>query len=55
MKIFRYSLTIDDEIRAETIEDAWQVVKARDEDNWYGPTIANLEPIGEEPEETPSE
>ena len=51
MKIFRYSLHIDDEIRAESLEDAWQVVKVRDEDNWYGPTIANLELIGEEPEE----
>jgi len=55
MKIFHYTLTIDDEIRAETLEDAWQVVKARDEDNWYGPTIANLEFIGEEPEEVTEE
>ena len=55
MKIFRYSFHIDDEIRAETIEDAWQVVKARDEDNWYGPTIANLELIGEEEEEVKTE
>lgn len=52
MKIYRYSLHIDDEIPAESIEEAWGVVKARDEDNWYGPTIANLEFVREITEET---
>ena len=55
MKIYRYSLHIDDEIIAEDLTQAWEVIKLRDEDNWYGPTIANLEYISEVPEETKEE
>lgn len=55
MKIYHYYLNIDDEIQAESLEEAWVVVKARDEDNWYGPTIANLELIREETEEEKAE
>lgn len=55
MKIYRYTLIIDDEIQAETLEEAWAIVKARDEDNWYGPTIANLEFISETSEQAAAE
>ena len=55
MKIYRFTLNIDDEIKAETLEDAWKILKKREQDGRYGPTIANLELIGEEEGETPTE
>ena len=55
MKIFRFSFNLDDEIRAETLEAAWKILKTREQDGWYGPTIANLEFIREEEEEAPTE
>ena len=48
---FRLSLTIDDEIEADDIDEAWDRFKSRIEDRFYGPTKDNIEDLGELPEE----
>ena len=55
MQVYRFIFSIDDTIKAESLEEAWSIIKARDEDNWYGPTIANLEFIEEIKEEEVAE
>jgi len=47
MQVYRFTFTVDDEIKAESLVEAWEVVKARIDDRYYGPTIANLEFVEE--------
>ena len=44
---FRLSLTLEDEIEADDIDDAWDKFKGRFEDRFYGPTKDNIEDLGE--------
>ena len=44
---FRLSLTIEDEITANDLDDAWDKFKSRLEDHFYGPTKDNIEDLGE--------
>ena len=44
---FRLSLTIEDEITADDIDEAWDKLKGRIEDHFYGPTKDNIEDLGE--------
>jgi len=44
---FGLSLTINDEIEADDIDDAWDKFKSRLEDRFYGPTKDNIEDLGE--------
>ena len=48
---YRFSISIDDEFEAEDIDEAWELVKARWEDRFYGPTSENITTLGEIPEE----
>lgn len=48
---FRLTLTIEDEVIAEDIDDAWDTFKTRVEDRYYGPTVRDLEDLGEVTEE----
>ncbi len=45
----RYKLTvsIEDEIEAEDLDEAWDTFKTRFEDRFYGPTIKDIEDMGE--------
>jgi len=44
---FRLSITIDDEIKADDLDDAWDKFKSRLEDRFYGPTKDNIEDLGD--------
>ena len=50
-KKYHLSLTIEDELVAEDIDEAWATFSSRIEDRFYGPTQANIEDLGEVPEE----
>lgn len=47
MQVYRFTFTIDDTIKAESLVEAWTVIKDRIDDRYYGPTIANLEFVEE--------
>ena len=48
---FRLSISIDDEIIADDIDEAWDTFKTRFEDRFYGPTKDNIEQLEEVEEE----
>ena len=45
MKFFKLTFIIEDEIAADSKDAAWELVKKRIQDGYYGPTRDNLEPI----------
>ena len=47
MQVYRFTFTVDDTIKAESLVEAWSVIKDRIDDRYYGPTIANLEFVEE--------
>ncbi len=49
MDIYRFSLSIEDEITAESQEEAWKIAKDRVVGGFYGPTQANIEFLEEVP------
>lgn len=51
MKRYRLTLTIEDEVIADDIDEAWETIKKRVEDRFYGPTTRDIEDLGEVPEE----
>ena len=52
MPIYRVSLLIEDEIRADSIDQAYQIVKERLQQGFYGPTREHFEEIPTYEEET---
>ena len=44
---FRLALSIEDEIEADNLDQAWNKFKGRIEDHFYGPTKDNIEDLGE--------
>ena len=44
---FRLTITIDDEIKADDLDQAWNKFKGRIEDHFYGPTKDNIEDLGD--------
>ena len=50
MQVYRFTFTVDDTIKAESLVEAWNIIKDRIDDRYYGPTIANLEFIEENAE-----
>jgi len=55
MKLCRLTLNIDDEIQAETHEEAWEKFQGRVKRGYYGPTKENVEFLEEvRVEETPA-
>ena len=51
MNIYRFSFTVDDEIKAESLTEAWDIVKQSITAGYYGPTRENLEFDRELPKE----
>ncbi|MBA7568670.1 hypothetical protein ES708_10404 [subsurface metagenome] len=45
MKLFRFTFSIDDDIEAQSKDEAWEIVKKRIADRYYGPTHNSLELI----------
>mgnify|MGYP001112394961 CR=1 FL=1 len=54
MYVYRISLTIEDEVLAETKREAWKQFTERIREGFYGPTINEVEEI-EEVESSPDE
>jgi len=50
MNLYRFSFSVDEEIKAETKEEAWKIVKDSISVGYYGPTQANVEFLEEIPE-----
>jgi len=50
MNLYRLTLDIDDEIQAETLEEAWVKFQERVRKGYYGPTKENVEFLEEVPE-----
>lgn len=50
MQVYSFRFEVDEEIKAESPEEAWEIVKMRMADRYYGPTQDNLELIREIPE-----
>ena len=57
MNTYRVALNVDEEVKAETPLEAWQVFKSDLDNGVYGPTIKDVELIeeGKEEEESPSQ
>lgn len=55
MQIYRFSFNVEDEITAESLDEAWEIVKGRTMDRFYGPTKDNLEFVREVPVEEVTE
>ncbi len=55
MQVYRFSFNVEDEITAESLDEAWEIIKGRIMDRFYGPTKDNLELISEVPEEEVTE
>lgn len=55
MQTYRFTFNVEDNIEAESEVEAWEIVKARMDDRFYGPTRANLELTGETVEEVKPE
>lgn len=51
MQFYHFRFEVDAEIKAESLEEAWEIVKLRMADRFYGPTQEDLEFIREIPEE----
>ena len=51
MNLYKFYFSIDTEIKAESIDEVWEIVKRRMADRFYGPTSANLEFLEEITEE----
>jgi len=51
MNIYRLYIDIDDQIKAESREEAWKIAKEKVIGGFYGPTQANLEFIEKVPEQ----
>jgi len=51
MQVYQFSFNVEDEITAESLDEAWEIVKGRVMDRFYGPTKDNLELIRETVEE----
>lgn len=51
MQVYRFSFNVEDEIKAESLDEAWEIIKGRVTDRFYGPTRDNLELISEVTEE----
>jgi hypothetical protein len=49
MNIYRFTLTIDDDTKAETLEEAWGKFSERVKRGYYGPTKENVEFMEEVP------
>ena len=47
LRRFRLSITIEDEIEADDLDEAWDKFRSRIEDRFYGPTKENIEDLGE--------
>lgn len=47
MQKYRFTFSVDDEISADSKDDAWELVKKRISDRYYGPTHYSLELIEE--------
>lgn len=54
MNIYHFSLSIDADIEAEDLDEAWAAVKNYMDDRFWGPTSANITLTGVKPE-TPEE
>ena len=52
MNLYKFYFVVDTEIKAESIDEVWEIVKRRMADRFYGPTLANLEFLEEITEET---
>lgn len=51
MNLYTFSFSVEDNIQAESLEEAWKIARERVVSGFYGPTQANLEFIEELPEE----
>ncbi len=49
MQIYVFRFNVEDEIKAESEAEAWEIVKGRIMDRFYGPTRENLELLREIP------
>jgi hypothetical protein len=47
MNRYRLLMTIDDDIEAKDLDEAWEKFRNRIKEGYYGPTIGNVEFIGE--------
>lgn len=50
MNIYHYSLSIEADIEAEDLDEAWATIKNRMDDRFWGPTAANIELTEVKPE-----
>ncbi|MBA7560731.1 hypothetical protein ES708_02362 [subsurface metagenome] len=53
MKLYKLTFIVEDEIKAESRDAAFDIITARLDKGYYGPTQDNLELLEELPEETP--
>ena len=50
MNIYHLSLSIEADIEAEDLNQAWAAIKDRMDDRFWGPTSANIELVGKKEE-----
>ncbi len=51
MNVYRFSFSVEDEIKAESLTEAWGIIKESIIAGYYGPTRENLEFDRELPKE----